>query len=102
MAYRCTCSRKVNDITTHSSLFYWVLAFQFAHVYGFVNIRHEDVNKYEERAPNAKLAHPHPDHFHPLHVALGAAGGDAKGELIHNSWSLGTLSYSSYRFKTST
>ncbi|KAK6923307.1 hypothetical protein RJ641_011611, partial [Dillenia turbinata] len=34
--------------------------------------RYEDVNHYEERAPHAKLAHPWPDHFYPLHVAMGA------------------------------
>ncbi|XP_010256312.1 PREDICTED: extradiol ring-cleavage dioxygenase-like [Nelumbo nucifera] len=65
-----------------------------------LNGRHEDVNTYEVKAPSAKLAHPWPDHFYPLHVAMGAAGADAKAELIHHSWSLGALSYASYRFKT--
>lgn len=60
--------------------------------------RYEDVNRYEEKAPNAKMAHPWPDHFYPLHVAMGAAGENTKGELIHHSWSFGTLSYASYRF----
>lgn len=65
-----------------------------------VNGRHDDVNKYLQKAPNARKAHPMPDHFYPLHVALGAAGGDSKAELIHRSWSLGTLSYASYKFTT--
>ncbi|CAL9114400.1 unnamed protein product [Musa textilis] len=65
-----------------------------------INGRHDDVNNYEEKAPNAKMAHPWPDHFYPLHVALGAAGEQAKAELIHSSWSYAALSYSSYRFTT--
>lgn len=60
--------------------------------------RYEDVNHYAEKAPHAKVAHPWPDHFYPLHVAMGAAGENAKAKLIHTSWGLGTLSYSSYQF----
>ncbi|KAF8405792.1 hypothetical protein HHK36_007869 [Tetracentron sinense] len=63
-----------------------------------INGRHEDVNHYEKKAPYAKKAHPRPEHFYPLHVALGAAGESSKAELIHHSWSLGSLSYASYRF----
>ncbi|KAK3027623.1 hypothetical protein RJ639_042612 [Escallonia herrerae] len=54
--------------------------------------RYEDVNQYEEKATNAKVAHPRPDHFYPLHVAMGAAGENAKAELIHHSWSRNALS----------
>ncbi|KAH7534112.1 extradiol ring-cleavage dioxygenase [Ziziphus jujuba] len=64
--------------------------------------RYEDVNHYTEKAPYAKKAHPWPDHFFPLHVAIGAAGEDAKAKLIHHSWSLGTLSYASYQFTSAT
>ncbi|GMG99873.1 hypothetical protein Nepgr_001713 [Nepenthes gracilis] len=60
--------------------------------------RYEDVNHYEEKAPHAKLAHPWPDHFYPLHVAIGAAGDKSTAKLLHRSWSGGSLSYSSYRF----
>ncbi|EMS56369.1 4,5-DOPA dioxygenase extradiol-like protein [Triticum urartu] len=48
--------------------------------------RYDDVNRYDERAPYGKVAHPSPEHFHPLHVALGAAGDESKAELIHRSW----------------
>ncbi|XP_077210549.1 extradiol ring-cleavage dioxygenase-like [Tasmannia lanceolata] len=65
-----------------------------------LNGRYEDVNHYEKKAPYAKMAHPRPDHFYPLHVALGAAGETAKAELVHHSWSYGALSYASYRFTT--
>ncbi|RZS24437.1 hypothetical protein BHM03_00057525 [Ensete ventricosum] len=57
------------------------------------------VNDYLVKAPYAKMAHPWPDHFYPLHVALGAAGENTKAEQVHQSWSNGTLSYSSFRFK---
>lgn len=60
--------------------------------------RYEDINHYEEKAPYAKTAHPWPEHFYPLHVAMGAAGEKSKAELIHHSWSLNALSYASYKF----
>lgn len=63
--------------------------------------RYDDVNKFHEKAPHAKKAHPWPEHFYPLHVAMGAAGDDSKAKLIHESWSLGTLSYASYQFSAS-
>ncbi|KAK9167736.1 hypothetical protein Scep_002927 [Stephania cephalantha] len=62
--------------------------------------RYDDVNHYEQKAPHAKTAHPWPEHFYPLHVAMGAAGEEAKSELIHRSWEAGSLSYASYRFST--
>ncbi|XP_021836122.2 extradiol ring-cleavage dioxygenase [Spinacia oleracea] len=67
-----------------------------------INGRHEDVNNFLKKAPHARKAHPTPDHFYPLHVTLGASGENTKGELIHRSWSLGTLSYASYKFTTPT
>ncbi|XP_057446475.1 extradiol ring-cleavage dioxygenase-like [Lotus japonicus] len=60
--------------------------------------RYEDVNHYEQKAPHAKKAHPWPDHFYPLHVAIGAAGENSKAKLIHSSIDLGSLSYASYQF----
>ncbi|XP_051227606.1 extradiol ring-cleavage dioxygenase [Lolium perenne] len=60
--------------------------------------RYDDVKQYEEKAPYAKVAHPTPDHFYPLHVALGAAGDESKAELIHHSWTNASISYASYRF----
>ncbi|KAG6517352.1 4,5-DOPA dioxygenase extradiol-like isoform X1 [Zingiber officinale] len=60
--------------------------------------RYNEVNNYMEKAPNARMAQPWPDHFYPLHVALGAAGERAKADLIHHSWSNSNLSYASYRF----
>ena len=65
---------------------------------GVLGGRHEDVKRYQEKAPYAEEAHPPPDHFYPLHVALGAAGDAAKAEQIHQCWTNATLSYASYRF----
>ncbi|KAF3974378.1 hypothetical protein ACB098_04G055100 [Castanea mollissima] len=64
--------------------------------------RYEDVNHWDEKAPSAKMAHPWPDHFYPLHVAMGAAGENAKAKNVHHSWDMGTLSYASYQFTTAT
>uniref|UniRef100_A0A3B6GZW0 Extradiol ring-cleavage dioxygenase class III enzyme subunit B domain-containing protein n=1 Tax=Triticum aestivum TaxID=4565 RepID=A0A3B6GZW0_WHEAT len=62
--------------------------------------RYDDVNRYQEEAPHAKTAHPSPEHFYPLHVALGATGDEPKAELIHHSWAEANMSYASYRFTT--
>jgi len=78
----------------------WALEFDTWLKDALLDGRYEDVNHYEERAPHAKAAHPWPDHFYPLHVAIGAAGKNSKAELIHHSWQLGTLSYASYKFTT--
>ncbi|XP_039121562.1 extradiol ring-cleavage dioxygenase-like [Dioscorea cayenensis subsp. rotundata] len=76
----------------------WALEFDSWLNQSLINGRYEDVNRFEVKGPNAKMVHPWPDHFYPLHVALGAAGGSAKAELIHSSWTNSSISYSSYRF----
>jgi len=78
----------------------WAEAFDNWLTEALINGRHDEINNFQEKAPSASMAHPYPDHFYPLHVALGAAGEGAKAELIHNSWSNGSLSYSSYSFKS--
>ncbi|KAG0450909.1 hypothetical protein HPP92_026698 [Vanilla planifolia] len=76
----------------------WAIDFDNWLTESLLHGRHEDVKQYEEKAPNAMLAHPEAEHFLPLHVALGAAGEDAKAELMHHSWGCCSISYSSYRF----
>ncbi len=49
-------------------------------------------------APEARYAHPNPDHLMPLFVALGAAGANAKGRVIHRSWDHGSLAMTSFAF----
>ena len=51
--------------------------------------------------PEAKMAHPTPEHFLPFFVALGAAAnadGKFRGETLHRSWELGSLSLAAYSF----
>jgi len=84
--------------TADGSVASWASEFDTWLKQALLDGRYEDVNKYEEKAPHAKMAHPWPEHFYPLHVAIGAAGDNAKAKLIHHSWSLHTLSYASYSF----
>jgi 4,5-DOPA dioxygenase extradiol len=53
---------------------------------------------YRDAAPFARENHPTEEHFLPLHVAIGAAGDGAKGELIHSSYAGGVLSMDTYVF----
>jgi len=50
------------------------------------------------QAPHARRAHPSPEHFLPLYVALGAAGEGAPAARIHRGFTLGGLSMSAFRF----
>jgi 4,5-DOPA dioxygenase extradiol len=52
---------------------------------------------YRAAAPFAQRNHPTEEHFLPLHVAIGAAGEGAKGELLHASYD-GILSMDAYAF----
>jgi len=58
----------------------------------------DDLVNYRTRAPFAQENHPTEEHFLPLHVALGAAGERATGELAHSSYASGVLSMSAYVF----
>ncbi|KAL2540531.1 Extradiol ring-cleavage dioxygenase [Abeliophyllum distichum] len=92
-------SRLRRGSNNDGSVVTWALEFDNWLKGALLEGRFEDVNHYEEKAPYAKVAHPSPDHFYPLHVAMGAAGENAESELIHHSWSYGALSYASYKFK---
>jgi len=58
----------------------------------------EALFRYEELAPNARIAVPRPEHFVPLYIAFGS--GDPARELkeIHRSYEMGALSYLSLAF----
>lgn len=58
----------------------------------------ESLIHYKERAPYPERAHPYPDHFMPLFVAMGAAGEGSKGKILHQSWQWGDLSMGMYEF----
>ena len=54
---------------------------------------------YQAKAPFPERAHPRPDHYMPLLVALGAAGAKAKGTVLHQSWEYGFLGMGMYAFE---
>ncbi len=58
----------------------------------------DELIDYRARAPYARDNHPSEEHFLPLHVALGAAGDGARGELLHSSYASGVLSMDAYAF----
>ncbi len=60
--------------------------------------RLDDLLDWERKAPHARRAHPSPEHFLPMFVALGAAGAAAGAQRIHRGFSLGGLSMSAFRF----
>ena len=51
-----------------------------------------------ERAPAARAVHPREDHLMPLHVALGAAEGEAASLSYHEDAFMGAIAASSFRF----
>lgn len=55
---------------------------------------------YRDSAPWAELAHPTPDHFIPLLVALGAGGPDSRGRCLHSSFTYGSLSMAAFSFES--
>ncbi len=54
--------------------------------------------QYREQAPDALRAHPTEEHFLPLFVALGAAGGGAKVERVFDGLEWDSLAMDAYRF----
>ena len=61
-----------------------------------VNGRGEALLGYQKKAPDPLRCHPYPaEHFLPLFVALGAAGG-FPGRRLHDSFIMGTLSMAAY------
>lgn len=54
---------------------------------------------YRSQAPDAAVSHPSEEHLMPLFVALGAAAGaeaNARGTLLHASFTFGSLSMAAY------
>jgi 4,5-DOPA dioxygenase extradiol len=54
--------------------------------------------RYRALAPYPERAHPRPDHFMPLLVAMAAAGPAAKGRPTHQSWARGDMSMAVFEF----
>ncbi len=53
---------------------------------------------WERQAPGAQAAHPTPEHFLPLFVALGAAGANRRTEWLGGGWVGDALATDSYLF----
>jgi len=53
---------------------------------------------YRRIAPQAEFNHPTEEHLLPLHVALAAAGTDARGVPLHRSFQYSSLSMTALRF----
>lgn len=54
--------------------------------------------EWQDRAPNARRAHPTTEHLMPLFVALGAAGEAPVARTLHRSHELGTLALDAFAF----
>jgi 4,5-DOPA dioxygenase extradiol len=55
---------------------------------------------YRDLAPHGARAHPSPEHFLPMHVALGAAGVSWSGERLHHSYMYGVVAMDCYLFRS--
>ncbi|KAL2896667.1 4 5-DOPA dioxygenase extradiol 1 [Bienertia sinuspersici] len=69
----------------HGGVAPWAAEFDSWLQNALFNGRYEEVNDFQNKAPNRELAHPKPEHMLPLNVVLGAAGDNSKAELIHTS-----------------
>lgn len=59
----------------------------------------EKLFDWQHMAPGAKFAHPTPEHFLPLFVALGAAGEKHRTEWLGGGWIEGSLAADNYLFE---
>jgi 4,5-DOPA dioxygenase extradiol len=76
----------------------WAQAFDDWLAAALAEGRRDELLDWLVRAPHARDAQPTPDHFLPLFVALGAAGPGARGERIHQGFTLGSLSMAGFSF----
>ena len=76
----------------------WALEFEEWLAKSLAEGRIDDVVDFEVKAPHGRTAHPRPEHFYPLLVALGAAGEGAHGEALYRGFTHGNLSLASFCF----
>jgi 4,5-DOPA dioxygenase extradiol len=58
----------------------------------------DSLMQYRQLAPYAQENHPTEEHLLPLFVALGAGGPNAKGQLLHRSYTYSVFSMAAYAF----
>lgn len=58
--------------------------------------RIDELLQWETEAPYAQHAHPTPEHFLPLFIALGAAGMGYRASLLHSGYDKGVLAMDAY------
>ncbi|MET7015869.1 DODA-type extradiol aromatic ring-opening family dioxygenase [Uliginosibacterium flavum] len=58
----------------------------------------DELLQWETQAPQARRAHPTPEHFLPLFVALGAAGAGYQVQSLSAGYDFGVLAMDAYRF----
>lgn len=58
----------------------------------------DELMAWRATAPHAGRAHPSPEHFLPLFVALGAAGPDYRSRVLHSGYDKGVLAMDAYQF----
>lgn len=61
----------------------------------------EEVADYRNQSAPGALAHPRDEHFLPLLVAMGAAGEDCRGRVLHRGFEHGSLSMAAFAFPAS-
>ncbi|XP_024399007.1 extradiol ring-cleavage dioxygenase isoform X2 [Physcomitrium patens] len=74
----------------------WAKAFDGWLTDVLLNSKHKEAMEWE-KAPYASKAHPHPDHFLPVLVGLGAAGEQCQAEKIYEEFAYG-LALSCFAF----
>lgn len=74
----------------------WARAFDNWIVQGVTRGDAETLLSFPQAPAEARLAHPTPEHLMPLYVAMGAGGG--QGEVLHRSFSWGSIGMTSFAF----
>lgn len=76
----------------------WAVEFDDWLIERTLNHRTDELFAYETMAPHARMAVPRAEHFVPFFIACGAGDPERTPEVIHRSYSYGTLSYLCMKF----
>lgn len=76
--------------------FDWAYEFDDYISENILNVKHDNILKFNELGNIARMAVPTPDHFYPLLYALGASDEDDKISIYNKSCELGSLTMTAY------